>query len=283
MDRMWVRSRARAAFWVSLAPMLLALGCVDLNKPASVSACAGSSTSPCKDNVNPNPDAPVLPSPDVPSVKDDAQIIPQNDVPGVNSDGPVTLDDVAQNGDANSLKDLAVVSDGKALPDLAPDVQIGLPDAGIEVQSDLGADVQSDVRIDSPPGPEIAPEPGPEPLGVEPGPEPRPEPEPEPGLEPAPEPRPEPGPDAGTGDTAAANCVQQIINNGYAVGTTPACSACVENQTSRAKQCTDIIDCLQTHYPCTGNCATNCYNGAGAGSVGIGCADNLLTAAACPF
>ena len=275
---------------VSLAPVLLSLGCVNLNKPAVVSACAGSSTQPCKDPTGGEkfdapvvPDAPVLPSPDVSPANNDARLIPQDGGPGLNSDSPTTSDDVSQNGDTNSLGDSAVVPDGKILPDVGADVRSGLPDAGIEVQSDA----QADVQVVLPPelGAEFAPEPGPEPAGVEPGLEPGPEahPEvgPEPSPEPGPEPRPEPGPDAGAGDVAI-NCIQQIINNGYSFGTTPPCSACVENGTSRATQCTAIIDCLQTNYPCTGNCTNQCNNTAKASGVAISCANAITTAAACP-
>lgn len=285
MDRAWKSSRVWATAWSLLLPGLLALGCVNLDRPASVSGCAGSSTNPCTDNQSkpnadapvapPNLDAPIVPSPDVPGGNDDVQINPLgDDAPVDNFDSPVAPDDGPPNGDVNIQKD--TVPDGKGPPDLGPDILIGTPEAGPEVQPDA----QSDLRIDLPPdlGREVTPEPGPEPAGVESGLEPGLEPRPEVG----PEPGPEPGLDGGSGDTAAANCVQQIINNGYSFGTIPPCSVCVENQTSRAKQCADIIDCLQVHYPCTGNCTNTCNNAAQASSIAIGCAYALTTAANCP-
>jgi hypothetical protein len=282
MDCALVLGRARIPSWGFVLPGLLVLGCVNLNQPASVSKCVGSTSGPCLDNpsnpdapvVPPNLDAPVFPALDASVGMDTVQVVPRDDGPAERSDSPLTPDD---GGDVNGPQDVAVAPD-----DLGPDTEIVLLDGSSDVQSDIASDVQADIALDVRSdlrgdlpsfGAEPSVEPGPEPTGMEAGPEPRPE--------PGPEPRPEPGPDGGTGDLAAPNCVQQIINNGYSFGSIPSCSVCVDqNRLSYATQCKAIIDCLQTHYPCTGNCPSTCNNSAGANSAAIGCADALMTAAA---
>ena len=55
---------------------------------------------------------------------------------------------------------------------------------------------------------------------------------------------------------------------------------CADNGTSLETKCKTMIDCLDTNYPCSGNCQTNCLNMVGGSGVLSTCV-NALTSAAC--
>ncbi len=74
------------------------------------------------------------------------------------------------------------------------------------------------------------------------------------------------------------NCISKVIGNGYACGTATACSDCKDNNTSLEAKCKAFLDCLGSKYPCTGNCATECFNSAGASSPVQTCVTALQTA-----
>jgi hypothetical protein len=90
-------------------------------------------------------------------------------------------------------------------------------------------------------------------------------------------------PSTGAGGTAGqgANCVDTIKKNGYSAPGAPPCSACKDNTTNESARCESAIGCLDTNYPCSGTCKTNCFNAAVADSVVQGCVNALLTAASC--
>jgi hypothetical protein len=78
---------------------------------------------------------------------------------------------------------------------------------------------------------------------------------------------------------SAGNCVSKVVSNGYACGSTPACSACKENSNSREAECKKGIDCLAEAGPsCDSKCQLNCLNLAG-DSVIQACVTALQTAA----
>jgi hypothetical protein len=81
-----------------------------------------------------------------------------------------------------------------------------------------------------------------------------------------------------TGD-AGTNCITAIQSGGYAAPSTPACSACKDNQLSLTDKCMGMIDCLAPLWPCTA-CFTNCLNNVG-GSGAVDACVRALTAAAC--
>jgi hypothetical protein len=86
--------------------------------------------------------------------------------------------------------------------------------------------------------------------------------------------------DAGTtaGD-APASCYVTIVSNGYACGSTPACSACKDNGTSKEAECKQGIDCMAAvGASCDSNCQMNCLNRAG-NSVVQACIKSLQVAA----
>ena len=78
---------------------------------------------------------------------------------------------------------------------------------------------------------------------------------------------------------AAASCVAQIVANGYAYTGVAACSACSENGNSVEQKCKDMIDCVSTNYPCSGNCHSTCLNSAQGDGVVDTCVTNLVTTA----
>jgi hypothetical protein len=53
----------------------------------------------------------------------------------------------------------------------------------------------------------------------------------------------------------------------------------MDNQVSVEAKCVMLIDCLETNYPCTGNCHAQCRNTVGANAVVDVCATALITAA----
>jgi hypothetical protein len=72
----------------------------------------------------------------------------------------------------------------------------------------------------------------------------------------------------------------KIQSAGYAAPPAAPCSACMDNGTSLANKCKQMIDCLGASWPCTGNCETSCLNQIGGNFVLEACVSNL-TAAAC--
>jgi hypothetical protein len=258
VDCPWADRQAPGLFWVLLVPVLLVLGCVDLTQPANVSACSGSSDQPCVDHaltpssdapeVPPNSDAPVLPSPDGPQSGADGPPLLADTSVAV-PDTPVARADVFQASDIPLVTDVRAASDVTIAPDVVPDILKGSPDASPDTRADATTAVAPDL-----------------------------------GLEIGPETAPDAGHDSGGGPVTPATCIQRlIIDNGYAFGATRPCSACYENGSSLASLCTGILDCLQKHAPCTGDCSTGCNNSVGASGVAITCAQDLAKAAACPW
>jgi uncharacterized membrane protein YgcG len=88
------------------------------------------------------------------------------------------------------------------------------------------------------------------------------------------------GHDAATtiGD-AGSNCFSKIASNGYTCGSTPACSACKDQDgNTREAGCTKAIDCLAAAgASCNSSCKQNCLNLAG-DSPGMACVTSFQTA-----
>jgi len=83
------------------------------------------------------------------------------------------------------------------------------------------------------------------------------------------------------GMDASANCIQRIVDNGYAAGTAAPCSACHDNSVNLTTICQNAVNCLIT-TPCASNdnnCRTTCLNNVGASSVAATCVNDLVTAA----
>jgi hypothetical protein len=83
-----------------------------------------------------------------------------------------------------------------------------------------------------------------------------------------------------TGDSGSG-CMAKIVSNGYACGSTPACSVCKDqNGNSREPGCTKAIDCLAAAGAnCDSNCKQNCLNLAG-DSPAMACVSAFLAACA---
>jgi len=94
------------------------------------------------------------------------------------------------------------------------------------------------------------------------------------------------GGNAGNRDAAIApgdsgsNCLSAVVSNGYACGSTPACSACVINGASQEAACKKGLDCLEQAggASCTSNCQLTCLNSAGDAQIQK-CITALMTAA----
>jgi hypothetical protein len=86
----------------------------------------------------------------------------------------------------------------------------------------------------------------------------------------------------GAGGGTASNCVESIILMGYSHAGAMPCSACVENSISREALCKQMLDCLESNYPCTGGCYLNCRN-MGISGPTEQCVIALMTAATCPY
>jgi len=74
-------------------------------------------------------------------------------------------------------------------------------------------------------------------------------------------------------------CISQVVANGYACGTAAPCSACKDGSTSKQAECEAVIKCIEAAYPCTGNCATECFNKNGGNGPVQTCVTALQTAA----
>ena len=79
---------------------------------------------------------------------------------------------------------------------------------------------------------------------------------------------------------SAGTCISQVVSNGYACGSTPACSACKDqNGNSREAGCKKAIDCLAAAGAnCDSNCKQNCLYQAG-DSPAMACVTALQTGA----
>jgi hypothetical protein len=78
----------------------------------------------------------------------------------------------------------------------------------------------------------------------------------------------------------SSNCLSSVVSNGYACGSTPACSACVINGTSQEAACKKGLDCLEQAggASCTSNCQLTCLNSAGDAQIQK-CITAIMTAA----
>lgn len=267
-------SRPRASHLVFLVSGLLWTGCVSLDQPAAVKACA-SSPQGCSDN--PTRDAGMgdgaPPNPDVAS---------QNDTPGAQVDLPPATPDLRTDADlvtelpVDSLVDSA---DGTVGLDVKDTTGEGIGDVSSWDLTSLDLPGLDLPRLDSfgpdLPGPDL---PGPDLFGPD-----------LPGLdlsEDLPTGRDSPtdivpdlARDQVMNDGFAGNCITQIIADGYAAGTAPPCSECIENGSSLAAKCTGMLDCLAP--PKTNADYTNCLNTVG-GSSKVGDCVSALTTAGCP-
>jgi hypothetical protein len=283
--------------WPGVAFLLFALvplACVNLAKPGGVEECAKNST--CSDDPNtlpgpePGPDAAVLPdgtsTPDLasPDTAPDLPSDPPSDPPTVVPDGPGVPDlpndpppAPDAGGDSKGNDVVLIVDDGGGDSIGTKDRAFG-PETPAELGPEPGPEPGPELGPET--GPEAGPELGPE-SGREQGPELGPEPGSESGREQGPEPGPEPAPEPGRdgGDSGSGSCITKLINDGYAAGTAPPCSVCIENGTSKTDKCTKMIDCLAP--PKTQADVTNCQNTVGADSVVGGCVF-ALTTDACP-
>jgi hypothetical protein len=272
-------ARSSVSLLALLVPGLLFIGCVSLDKPTAVKACANSPRGCSDDPVPLGKDAALAadaaPSPDLPSA---------NDTRVAQDDLPPTVPDVFVKADL--------------APDLPAD-KVGPADVA---DGSVGSDGQDATAVDtrevfSPdlpgpdlPGPDLpGPDfPGPDLRGPDvPGPDlPRPDlpgpdlpTDPPTGRDSPPDIVPDLGSDQVKNDTGPGNCITQIIAAGYTAGTAPPCSACVENGNSLATKCTGMLDCLAP--PKTSANFTDCLNFVG-GSSPVGSCVTALTTAGCP-
>jgi hypothetical protein len=257
----------------TLAP----LACVNLSKPGSVEECAKNSS--CSDNSKlpgpePGPDAALSDVPPMPDLAtpDAAPDLP-SDPQAANPDGTSVPDMPPDGRNDSRANDIVQIVDDGGSDLIGTNDQVLGPDLGLDLRSDI-ADLAPELGLEL--APESGPELGPE-LGPEPGRDPGREQGPEPVAEPVPEPTPEPGRDGG--DSGSVNCISQLISNNYAAGTSPPCSVCSENGTSKAAQCTAMIDCLAP--PKTQASILDCQHSVVADSVVADCV-SALTTAACP-
>jgi len=278
----FLRARSSVSLLALLVPGLLCIGCLSLDKPTAVKACA-STPQGCSDDPVPlgkdaAPAADVPPSPDLP---------PANDTHVAQDDLPPTVPDVFVKADL--------------APDL-PAEKVGPADGadgavGPDGQDATTVDTRDVFSLDLPgpdlpgpdlPGPDV---PGPDLAGPDlPGPDlPGPElpgrdlpADPPAGLDYPADIVPDVsdvGSDQVKTDTGSVNCITQIIAAGYTAGTAPPCSACKENGTSLATKCTGMLDCLAP--PKTSVDFTNCLNSVGGSGPLVTCV-SALTTAGCP-
>jgi len=79
-------------------------------------------------------------------------------------------------------------------------------------------------------------------------------------------------------DGGAANCAEFLRQGGFSDGGPgPSCKDC---PSGFFDPCTAAVQCLALAWPCSGSCATNCYNQAGGNNV-VSCVSGLLAAANC--
>ncbi len=170
-DRDSTKPRVPLAKLVFLLATALAAGCVNLNKPEKVQACATAGN--CSDNPN-QPDAnddSIQPGPDLPSgdatpvEKDSAPDGPTPDAPADKADqGPDQKEDGRADG-----KEAGDSSDG---PPADSGLDLGPDTAHQDVKTDSGSDAGPDTGLDTGPdvGPDVGPDTGPD-VGPDTGPD----------------------------------------------------------------------------------------------------------------
>lgn len=242
----------------TLASLMLALGCVNLDKPDSVRICA-SSPEGCSDNPRPKQaDAAVA----------DGQV----DSSSGRADAAVPADGEKTASDARVVADRG--AERIMLADAAADMDTGMADQSQrseveDADSGAGPDLLADLSVSS------------DLLALYDAPEPD-----------LPPPDAVAGLDLGSdrsvsGDSAydtapevSSSCVAQIIANGYQAGSAPACSACNDgNGGSLASPCMQMLDCLLP--PSTSASYLFCLNSIHASSL-VGDCVSALTKAGCP-
>jgi hypothetical protein len=254
------KTRPGVSLLTFLVPGFLLFGCVNLDKPSAVMACANA-TQGCSDEHLPakrdaaiTEDAPS--NDDLPSEKD--TLVAQPDLPSTTTDLRTTPDlatDILAS-DTGS----ADTSDGRVGAEVNNVTEAGIGDLSLLdlATRDL---LRQDLLGPDLPSPDLA----------------------SPDL-PAPDSQPDIAPDLGRdlarNDTGSGNCISQIIASGYASGTAPTCSACNDgNGNSLATKCTGMLDCLAP--PKTSADFITCLNAVGGSSKVRDCV-NALTTAGCP-
>ena len=249
---------------------LLLAGCVGLDKPAAVQACASSPQGCSRNPVPANRDAAI--SNDSPPNSDFKP--PANDTPVAQADLPPATPDLRANADLAAdlhaeVAGLADTSDGSVGADLKDATEVGLGDVSADL---LGPDLPGPDL----PGPDLPglDSSGPDSLGPDlPADLPA-------GRDSPTDVIPDLASDQVKNDTGAGNCITQIIASGYTAGTAPPCSACNDgNGNSLATKCTGMLGCLAP--PKTSADFTNCLNTVG-GSSRVGDCVKALTNAGCP-
>jgi hypothetical protein len=241
----------------TLASLMLAIGCVNLDKPDDVRMCAGSPEG-CSDNPHPK-QADAAPPADGQNDSSSGLADAAADAGRTDSDG---------RGGADRAAERIVSADAVA------DVETGIADQSqsFEVRdSDSGADpdlpadllVSADLpAFSDAPGPDLATMDVPSGLDL--------------GIDRL------VSRDFGydTSPEVSSSCVAQIVANGYQAGSAPACSACNDgNGGSLASPCMQMLDCLLP--PSTSASYLYCLNSIHASSLVDNCV-SALTKAGCP-
>jgi hypothetical protein len=267
--RVYCKTRPCVSLLTFLVPGFLLFGCVSLDKPSTVKACA-SAPQGCSDEHLPakrdaaiTKDAPS--NDDLPSVKD--TLVAQSDLPSTTPDLR-TIPDLATDILASDTGS-ADTSDGRVGAEVnnVPEAGIGdlslldLATRDLLRQDLLGPDLPSpDLASPDLPAPDLPTDP--------------PTPDSQPDI------AADLGRDLARNDTGSGNCISQIIASGYASGTAPTCSACNDgNGNSLATKCTGMLDCLAP--PKTSADFITCLNAVGGSSKVRDCV-NALTTAGCP-
>ena len=270
----YFKTRPCVSLLTFLVPGFLLFGCVSLDKPSAVKACA-SAPQGCSDERLPaKRDAAITedaPSEDVPS-NDDLPSV--KDTPVAQPDLPSTTPDLRTTPDLAtdilaSDTGSADTSDGRVGAEVNDATEAGIGDLSLLdlATRDL---LRQDLLGPDLPSPDLAsPDLAAPDLPTDP---------------PTPDSRPAIAPDLGRdlarNDTGSGNCITQIIASGYASGTAPACSACNDgNGNSLATKCTGMLDCLAP--PKTSADFITCLNAVGGSSKVRDCV-NTLTTAGCP-
>lgn len=289
LDHVFFETRPCVSLLTFLFPGLLSFGCVNLDKPAAVKACA-STPQGCSDEPLPAKrdaaSADDVPSNgDLPSVKD--TLVAQTDLPSTTPDLRTTAD--LPPDPFASETGLADTADGRVGPEVNQVIEVGIGDLSsldLATRDLLGQDLlgpdlpRPDLASPEMPAPDLL---GPDLLVPDLARRDLPAPD-LPTDPPTPDSQPDIAPDLGRDlaktDTGSGNCISQIIASGYASGTAPACSACNDgNGNSLATKCTGMLDCLAP--PKTSADFITCLNAVGGSSKVRDCV-NTLTTAGCP-
>ncbi len=253
------RSTVPAMLAISGAIAAFSHGCVSLEKPGKVQACANSSAGCSDDNAPSSRDAAVDASGGQSdggqsgdtAIRTGADAQPDLASPG-SPDGPGAPDKVSTALEAQPYE--AQAPDGTAgAPDLRPPADLAILDQmPADLLADLPADLPADLatdRVESVPDVFVGRD----------------------------------VPADGPGDTTsdqATNCVSTIVANGYKAGTAPACSACTDgNGGSLATKCEKMLDCLDAKGT---PALTDCLNAVAGSSLVSACVTALTKAAGCP-